>query len=165
MKKLAFLMLGLVLVFTSCDVDDDGPKSITYFAKVTEVDLPEYFEKGETYDIDVTYLLPTACHQKAGIYVQRGGETAEKYREIYIVGVANADADLVECNLEDDDLEELDDFDFLVDRDEPYTFFLWQGLDDDDKDIYTEIVVPVGAPDEDGGDDNTDDETGEETEE
>ena len=31
MKKLAFLMLGLVLVFTSCDVDDDGPKSITYF--------------------------------------------------------------------------------------------------------------------------------------
>ncbi len=154
MKKLVLLMLGFVCLFTSCDVEDDGPQTISYYAEVTEADLPEYFEKGKTYEIEITYLLPSACHTKAGIVAQRGGDTDEKYREIYIVGLANADADLVDCNIEEDDLEETGKFTINIDREEDYTFFLWQGVDEDEENIYTEVVVPVGVPDED-----TDEET------
>lgn len=159
MKKLVLLMMGFGLLFTSCDVDDDGPGTALYLAEVTEVDLPEFFEEGETYEIDVTYLLPTACHQDAGIRVERGGNSGDTYRDIYIVGMATAAADLEECDEEGGDLEKTNSFNLTIDVNESYTFYLWEGVDDDEENIYTEIEVPVGEPDD------SEDDTGEETEE
>lgn len=143
-------MVGLGFLFTSCDIDDDGPGTATYLAEVTEVDLPEFFEAGKTYEIDVTYVLPSACHLDAGIDVKRGGN----YSDIYIVGVATAPANLEECDEEEEDLEQTTSFSLTVDVNQPYTFYLWQGVDDDGKTIYTEIEVPVGEQEEDTGDES-----------
>ena len=145
MKKFA-LLLCCVLLFTACSVEDEGPQFISYYSEVSEIDLPAYFEEGEEYEVEVTYLSPTACHQPGGIEVSRGGSTGDKYREIYVVGVAQMDSAIEECDEEEEDLRETSSFFITIDRDEPYTFFLWTGVDENDKSIFTEIEVPVGEP-------------------
>jgi len=153
MKKLILLFVSS-LVLVSCDTDDDGPRTLLTAAEVVDVDLPEFFEAGKTYDIDVTYLLPDACHTAAGINPQRGTNSngEDEFRDIYISGVASYDSNLTECDkeVEEDELEKKSTFKLSIDsdEDEPYTFFLWTGVDEDGENIFTQVVVPVGEPDE-----------------
>ncbi|WP_424492715.1 hypothetical protein [Salinimicrobium sp. GXAS 041] len=151
MKKLV-LLLSCVFLLNSCEVDDDGPKFISYYSEVSEIDLPAYFEENEQYEIEVTYLLPTECHQPVGLEVSRGGSTGEDYRDIYVVGVSRMDASLGECGEEGTDVPATASFFITIDRDEPYTFYLWEGIDENDENIFTEIEVPVGEPEPSEGD-------------
>ncbi len=152
MKKLVLLFV-CALVFTSCD-PDDGPNIQYDLAKVTNADLPEFFEEGETYEINVTYILPSACHKAAGLQLQRGSETGDQRRDIYIAGVASVDAGLSNCTEEDNDLERENSFEIDIDENEPYTFYLWQGVDDNGENQYDTFEVPVGAPDDNGDEEN-----------
>jgi hypothetical protein len=142
MKKIALIIMAAVLV-TSCNIDDDGPRIAYEFSEVTETDLPESFEKGKTYKIDVTYLLPSACHTAAGLEVKRGNDSGAQRRDIYVVGIGRYDANLTQCNREDDELEREGSFSILIDEDEPYTFYLWSGVDDNMESQYTVVEVPV----------------------
>lgn len=147
MKKLA-LLFSCVFVFVACDLEDEEPWKVPVYAEVTDVDLPESFEMGETYEIDVTYLLPSACHEAAGLDVERGGSAGEEYREIYIAGVATIYSDQTECTEEEEDLSSTSDFTLTINVEEPYTFYLWQGVDEENKNIFTTIEVPVIAEEE-----------------
>lgn len=151
MKRLILLFVSSLFLI-SCDVDDDGPRTKLTAAEVTAADLPEFFESGETYDIDVSYLLPSACHSAAGLDVRREGATGDEFRKIYITGVASYDANLIECDeeAEEDELEREDDFQIIIgiNEEDSYTFYLWAGVDEDDNNIFTEVVVPIGDPDE-----------------
>jgi hypothetical protein len=120
------------------------------WAEITEHDLPAYFEEGETYKINISYLLPDACHTGLGLQVGRGGDMGDAYRDIYVAGFASYRSDLVECDEEDEDLEKESHFSIRINDDEPYTFYLWTGVDEDDENIYTEVVVPVGIPETEG---------------
>lgn len=147
MKKLIALF-GLLLVLTSCDLDDDGPQYYTSQAKVVDIDLPEYLTYGEQDTIVVTYQLPTACHEGLGLQHNRG-QTSEERRTIYIAGVVSVDAALSECNIdadEEDLLEEVEVY-LKVDEKEPYTFKLFQGMDVDNKPIFQTIVREVREED------------------
>lgn len=151
MKKLA-LLIGCVFVFIACDVEEQEPWKVPVYAEVTDVDLPESFELGETYTIEVTYLLPTACHEAAGLELDRGGNTGDEYRDIYIAGVATIYSDVTECNEEEneeEDLMETATFSLTISVEEPYTFHLWEGVDEENKNIFTSIEVPVTAAEED----------------
>ncbi len=149
MKKLILLFVSS-LFLVSCEIDDDGPTTLLIAAEVTAAELPEFFEPGETYEIDVTYLLPSACHTAAGIDARRGGISGDAFREIYVSGVASYDSNLTECEeeAEESELVREDSFQITIDtnEDEPYTFYLWTGVDVDDENIFTEVVVPVGEP-------------------
>lgn len=151
MKKLILLFVS-TLVLVSCNVDDDGPRTLLTAAEVTAVDLPEFFEAGKTYDVEVTYLLPDACHTAAGIKAQRGTNSngEEEFRDIYIVGVSSYDSNLTKCDkvVEIETLKKKSTFklNILSDEDEPYTFYLWKGIDDNDENIYTEVIIPIGDP-------------------
>ena len=147
MKKLA-LLIGCVFTFASCEVEDDGPVVLSEFAEVTEIDVPESFEEGETYEIDVTYLLPTACHQPAGIKAERGSLTGDERRDIYIAGVATYSSDLVECDEEEENLEQSSSFSITIDESDPYTFYLRTGVDVDNKPVFDTIEVPVTETEE-----------------
>lgn len=147
MKKLA-LLIGCIFAFTSCDVEDDHPWQVPALSEVTNADLPEFFEQGKTYEIDITYLLPSACHVPAGLEVSRGGSTGSAFRDIYVAGVSTRSSDMEECDEENEDLETTDSFNITINVDEPYTFHLWTGVDDDNKNVYTTIEVPVGEPEE-----------------
>lgn len=142
MKKIVFLFIT-TLIFTGCSIENDGTQLAYQFSKVTSADLPETFEKGKTYQIDVNYLLPSACHVATGIEVKRGNFTGDQRRDIYIVGISSYDANQTECNREDDDLERENSFSFLIDEDEPYTFYLWNGVDDNMESQYIIVEVPV----------------------
>src|SRR5690554_158843 len=104
MKKLIALF-GLLLIFTSCDLDDDGPQYYNSLAKVVDIDLPEYLTYGEQDTIVVTYKLPTACHKGLGLQHNRGQGSVEERRTIYIAGVVSVDAALTECNIDAEDEE------------------------------------------------------------
>ncbi len=145
MKKLV-LLLGCVFLFSSCEVEDDSPRFISYYSEVSDIDLPAYFEENEQYEIEVTYLLPTECHNPVGLEVSRGGTTGENYRKIYVVGVSSLDASLDECTEEGTDIPATASFLLTIDRDEPFTFYLWEGVDENDENIFTEVEVPVGEP-------------------
>lgn len=150
MKKLIALF-GLLLIFTSCDLDDDGPQYYNSLAKVVDIDLPEYLTYGEQDTIVVAYKLPTACHKGLGLQHNRGQGSVEERRTIYIAGVVSVDAALTECNIDADDeelLEEVEAF-LVVDEKEPYTFKLFQGMDVDNKPIYQTIVREVRDPEAD----------------
>ena len=147
MKKLA-LLIGCVFAFASCELEDDGPVVLREYAEVTEIDLPESFEEGETYEIDVTYVLPSACHQPAGLEAERGSLTGDERREIYIAGVATYSSDLVECDEEEENLEQSSSFSITIDENETYTFYLWTGVDVDNKPIFDTVEVPVTETEE-----------------
>ena len=147
MKKLA-LLIGCVFTFASCEVEDEGPRVLSEYAEVTEIDLPESFEEGETYEIEVTYLLPSACHQPAGREASRGSTTGDERRDIYVAGVATYTSDMGECDVEDEDLEETSSFSITIDETEPYTFYLWKGVDVDNKPVFTTVEVPVTETEE-----------------
>jgi hypothetical protein len=143
MKKFLFLFIA-ALSLTACDVDDDGPGTVQVLAEVTDADLPEFFEKDKLYDIKITYLLPDACHTGIGVQAMREGSGEAERRKIYVGGVASRPANQTTCNLEEDDLEVEGSFSMRVDSDQPYTFYLWTGVDVDGESVYDEVVVPVG---------------------
>ncbi len=66
MKKVLMPILLLVACswFSSCNLDDDSPNFYFTTLNVVEADVPESFEFGETYDIDVTYLRPNGCTRR-----------------------------------------------------------------------------------------------------
>lgn len=147
MKKLALLLVA-TLLFASCSIEDDGPDIRYEYAEVISADLPESFEEGKTYRIDVTYLLPTACHNPAGIEGKRGGSSGDERRDIYIAGVASYDGNLEDCDEEADEEERTKEgtFSITIDEDEAYTFYLWVGENTAGENQYTIVEVPVVDP-------------------
>jgi len=142
MKKIA-LFLFSVLILSSCSLDDEGPSLGYKYSKVMETNLPESFEKGKSYTIKITYLLPDACHTPSGIEARRGNTTGDQRRDIYIVGISQYDTTLKECTKESDNLKKEASFSLLIDENEPYTFYLWDGYDADGKSKYILVEVPV----------------------
>ncbi|MGM0933597.1 MAG: hypothetical protein ACQEWD_09155 [Bacteroidota bacterium] len=147
MKKLAFLLL-IAFSLVGCSLEDDGPNRLLEFAEITDADLPEYFERGESYDIVVTYLLPSACHAFNG-FDARQGQGANS-NEIFIGVVTSYDANLTECNKEEDDLSReatLKDVTITGEVGTVYTFKFWIGQDSSGETQYYTVEVPVEDPD------------------
>lgn len=144
MKKIILLLLP-VLLLSSCEVDDDGPVIAYDYAEVIEADLPESFILGNVYEIEVTYFLPSACHMAAGIDVRRGGLAGADRRKIYVAGVASYDANLANCDVEEDEeaMTKKGTFTVTIDEDEPFTFYLWTGTTSNGQNQFTTVEVPV----------------------
>lgn len=147
MKKL-ILLFACVAVFSACSVDDE-PNVLLVPAEVVETNLPSLFSPGENFIVEVTYLLPDVCHIPAGLQVTRGAEQGPERRDIYVTGVASI-REGTECGTEGGDLEREGSFRIVIDENEPYTFYLWTGLDENNESIFTEVVVPVGIADSPG---------------
>ena len=150
MKKLALLFL-CVITLNSCSVNDDGSTVLSTLAEVSEYDLPEYFEKGKSYKVPLSFLLPDLCHQAVGLQRSRGKDFGDERRDIYVAGVVSYNAEQTDCTLEpedDSDLVVTSEFTISIDEDEPYTFYFWTGLDSTGENIFETVEVPVGIPDE-----------------
>ncbi|MDT0649257.1 hypothetical protein [Autumnicola edwardsiae] len=164
MKKLTLLLVCAVTLW-SCDTDDDGPNILFEHAQITDYDFPEFFEAGETYDIELTYELPSACHSYYTVNVSE--EQVSDGLNIYLGVYTSFDPDLAVCDEEDEDLTRdrtIEDLRIPTTADEGdiYTFFLLSGIDEDGEAEYIEVEIPVGAP-EDEDDDTEDDTDGEDS--
>lgn len=141
-KKSLLLVLSLyVLASCSTNSDDIEPNILTTKAKVLKAELPESFTMGQTYNIEVFYELASACHMDLGLKVDRGITSSE----YYIYGVAAYDADQIGCDQTSTDLQGSGTFEVVVENLEDYVFYIWEGFDQDGKDIYVPQVIQVSA--------------------
>ena len=148
MKKLMLIVL-LGLLMNSCSTDDDVPNIEYGLAPITNSEFPAYFEPGKSYDLNLTYRLPTTCNTFLGF---DGGREDESSQEFFIYALTSRDRDLTNCISDDPTLTKQGTIrNFLVsdnlDEDEVFIFKLWKGTDSEDNPIYETIQVPVGEPD------------------
>jgi hypothetical protein len=134
MKKLTFLFLISISIL-SCSVSDDSPNFTTEFLPIESAQLPDSFELNETYEIIVSYYRPSTCHSFNNFYYRRH----ENERTVAIIN------NVIESESCEDLIDELVEvtLDFIAIYDQTYVFKFWQGLDENDEDLYYIVEVPV----------------------
>ncbi|MEH6408174.1 MAG: hypothetical protein V7767_12915 [Leeuwenhoekiella sp.] len=137
MKKV-FLFMGLLGLITSCSVDDDNRQQFRYeVVPVEDVTLPDSLVLGQTYEIPVSFVKPTACYYFEGFDYQRQDST----RYVAVVNRVLDDTACADTDVTTDPTEEILDFEVLYTYD--YVFKFYQGNDSNDEPIYLTKVVPV----------------------
>lgn len=134
MKRFFFIYLTII-TFLSCSVDDDSIDYNFEFIPIEEVGIPESFNLGETYQIDLTYYRPTTCHAFHDFYYVAN----ENQRTVAIINIVYDNSN---CEPLEDELMEVS-FDFKAIYNQTYMFKFWQGEDDNGDDIYLIYEVPV----------------------
>ncbi|AUS05271.1 hypothetical protein [Pseudotamlana carrageenivorans] len=133
MKRLIALFLTIAL-FTSCSVDE-GTSYHSELLPVESVNIPDEFEMGKTYPIEVFYYQPTSCYSFYNFYYK-------KHNNERTVAPSNLVIDSNNCESTEDILVG-NTFNFVVTGNGSYVFKFWQGKDDDGEDQYLVIEVPV----------------------
>ncbi len=136
MKQLFFALLFSSL-FIACNNDDDAPNYHFEVLKIDEASIPTEFELNETYDITVKYTLPNGCHSFYSLYFQHKNASR-------IVAINSYVKDNVACT--EAAITKEYTFQLRASQSEDYVFKLWKGVDDDNEDIFEEIIVPVIDP-------------------
>ena len=133
MKRI--LSLGIMLViFASCSIDD-GTDYTTVFVPVESVEMPDEFEFGKTYTVEVNYLRPSTCHSfKEFYYLKENNER--------IVAPINYAFEGDDCQILEDKLVKAS-FPFKVISNGSYIFKFWKGNDTEGNSEYLTIEVPV----------------------
>ncbi|MBZ9730446.1 hypothetical protein LB467_12190 [Salegentibacter sp. JZCK2] len=157
MKRIAILIV-LALSLSSCSNDDDGPNVNYDFAKITNADLPGFFEVGESYDLEISYELPNACHSFITFdFDEYTDEENDSTYVIEIYAVTSYDANLTECT-EEGSLNEsktIRDLRITSENYNNYQFKLLTGFDEDEEAEFLIVDVPVGEPEPETPEENT----------
>lgn len=138
MKKFILLSL-IILFFSSCDNDDDGPTFYYEFMPIESVELPEYFVPGEVYTIDYTYYKPSDCYYYSDLYYDILNNT----RTVAVINRVFIDSGDVVCTeLEDELVEGYFQF-HATSLYDSIEFKFWQGVSESGQNEYLIIEVPV----------------------
>ena len=112
------ISVSLILILnTSCSVDDNNIYFRTDFLPVESVDIPTEFTLGETYPIKVTYLKPTTCHVFKEFYYSKNLNE----RTVAPITIVYDDNN---CQILDNVTEDAT-FNFMVTRNGSYIFKLF----------------------------------------
>ncbi len=147
MKKHIFknplIILLLCILCLSCDKEEPANPPAPEFAKVRPVNMPAFFEPGESYNIEVVYVLPSSCHTPFGLGIERKGNSAEGLRNIFVTGITRKDSEDA-CDEQEEANPEIDDsFYISIDQQQPYTFYFWTGLNENGEHQFEEVQIPV----------------------
>jgi len=139
MKKvlMPFILIMACSLFVSCEVDDDSPNFYFTALNTVEAKMPESFEVGKTYDIEVTYQRPNGCTFFEGFDVS---QTAETDRDVVVVGSVLTDEDRA-CTEAVEEVVATLKFNVIYTKD--YVFRFYAGDDDEGNAIYLEYYVPI----------------------
>lgn len=135
MKNLWFIFLIALTVSVQSCLKDDGNNPVYVRMEITDVDMPDTFQLGATYEIRINYLRPDGCTHLQGFDSYPVEQTT---RQIVAVGVRYENEvcpDVVK--------EETGQFFFQVIYTGTYTFKFWQGEDDEGNPEYLEKKIPV----------------------
>lgn len=127
--------LFLLIWLHACDISGDEFSYRFVTLPVTEVAMPESFDLGQTYEIDVTVLLPNGCTQFEGFDVISEGRTI---RRVVPIGT---EQDGVACTQEVSEVES--SFRFTCIYTQTYVFRFWTGEGENGQGSYLEMEIPV----------------------
>jgi len=128
------LLTAVSLLFSSC-FSDDGSNFHFVPLQIVSAELPESFTINESYDIQVTYILPDACTGFSGFDVVNKDTTV---RNVAVLGLKRTDQEVCTTSTQ----EQTTSFKFIVNYPQTYTFRFWQGEENGEQQ-YLEIEVPV----------------------
>lgn len=135
MKQL-FLLSILAVSLISCSIDDDSTGEFyTEILPIESVEIPTEFTLGETYEISVSYLRPSGCHNFYDFYY-----TSDLNQRT--IAVINSVYPNQACETFENELVDVS-FNFKVTSNGTYIFRFWQGEDDNGNDLYYIVEVPV----------------------
>ncbi|WP_412985020.1 hypothetical protein [Pontimicrobium sp. IMCC45349] len=142
MKKPKYLIVVmLALTITSCSDDDDGHAFYLEYAKVLNANVPEQFQYGHTYQINMTVELPNSCYF---FYNQFDYFYDGNSRLVYPIAHVDIE-DTCEPIITEDELI----ISVRALQSEPYLFKFYQGKDENGEDLFLTIEVPVITDDSD----------------
>ncbi|WP_318311153.1 hypothetical protein [Flagellimonas crocea] len=139
MKKMLMPLILIVACswLVSCDIDDDTQNFYFTALATVEADMPESFEFGKTYDIEVTYQRPNGCTFFEGFDVS---QTAETGRDVVVIGSVLSDEN-TGCTQAVEEVVATLKFNVIYNKD--YVFRFYAGDDADGNATYLEYTVPL----------------------
>jgi hypothetical protein len=137
-KVLVWVMFIGMTPLLSCNLEDDSVNFRFVNLQVVDVELPEYFELDQSYQINVTFIRPNNCTFFEGFNVEKAGYTT---RNVVAIG-----SQLEDSNCAEIPAEVMETFTFTCHYSEAYTFRFWSGEDTDGTQQFLEYEVPVTIP-------------------
>ncbi len=136
MKKFYYTLVLIALTFVSCDIGDGDQQFQFEVMPITNVQVPDEFVLGSTYEISMSYNRPNDCYEfNDFLYSVNGAE-----RSIAVVNtVYSADSG---CATGSPEIETVV-LDFTVTSIETHIFKFYQGTDNAGIDQYHIVEVPV----------------------
>jgi hypothetical protein len=130
--------ITLALVSLSCSLDDDQTNFQYATLKTVSANLPDTFELGRVYNIDVKLLRPNECTFSETFDVRRSFTDSTNIRTVSAIGIVLDEDECAEAN---DEIQ--DTFRFEVLYTNPYIFRFYTGDDENGEAEFLEIEVPV----------------------
>jgi hypothetical protein len=132
-KKIVLLLLTIIC-FIACFEDNNEGSFALVELPVDSYSVPDSFTFGEKDTITVNYTLPDGCHSFNNLFYQRQ-DTA---RVVAVSVFLDLDGECAE-------ILRTEEYKFVVtaSQEEDYLFKFYKGLDDDGKNIFEEVTVPV----------------------
>ena len=134
-KTFLFILCCITILLNSCSLEDDSVEFQFVPLQIISADFPETFTLNETYNINVTYIIPNNCVAFEGFDVSNIDVTSRN-----IVAIGSERVGEV-CNLIA--VEAQDSFDFTCLYEGTYYFRLWTGESENGEQQYIEMEVPV----------------------
>lgn len=140
MKRFYVLLCAIALTLTSvsCSLDDDQTNFKYTTLETVGANLPDTFELGRVYNIDVILLRPNECTFSETFDVRRDFTDSTNIRTVAAIGIV---LDEPECAEAKDEIH--DNFQFEVLYTKPYIFRFYSGMDENGEAEFLEIEVPV----------------------
>lgn len=135
MKKLLLLLFAPVLLL-SCSIENDQENSFYEILPVERFEVPESFEFGRIYSIDVFYRKPNDCHLNASLYFERNDSTR-------VIAIQSLVLDRETCAPFPEVVDTKGTFQFEVLSRRSYVFRFFKGKDEEGENIFEEVVIPV----------------------
>ena len=134
-KTFLFILCCITFLLNSCSLEDDSVNFQFVPLQIISADFPESFTLNETYNINVTYIIPNNCVAFEGFDISFIDTTSRN-----IVAIGSERVGEV-CNLIA--VEAQDSFEFTCLYEGTYYFRLWTEELENGEQQYVEIEVPV----------------------
>ena len=141
MKKLVFILMTFITV-VGCSTDDDSQDVSYELAEIVANDLPDQFELGRVYEVTVTYILPSQCHDFLFLDAHREGISGEERRNIYVSAISTTELDNNCDTTIGGGGQGTAKFSITIDEEEDYTFYFLVGENNGEGE-YDTVTVPV----------------------
>lgn len=140
MKRLYVLLCAITVavISVSCSLDDDQTNFKYATLETVSANLPDTFELGRVYNIDVKLLRPDECTFSETFDVKRDFTDSTNIRTVAAIGIV---IDEPECAKANDEIQDAFQFEVLYTK--PYVFRFYSGTDESGEAKFLEIEVPV----------------------